>query len=80
MLVTPEGTLFFRNPYTGYEADTIEKVAECRTEKLFGETADNTCAAEAIESFVPPAVTGGSVRAAGFRLRRVARLCGPRAS
>jgi hypothetical protein len=36
MLVTPEDTLFFRNAYTGYEADSIQKVAECRTDELLG--------------------------------------------
>ncbi len=37
MLVTAEDTSFFRNPYTGYEADTIQKVAECRTDELLGD-------------------------------------------
>ena len=34
MLVTPEDTLFFRNPYTGYEVETIQKIGECRTNEL----------------------------------------------
>jgi len=37
MLVAPEDTLFFRNLYTGYEADTVRKVAACRTDELLGD-------------------------------------------
>jgi hypothetical protein len=34
MLVTPELTFFFRNLFTGYGAETIRKVGECRTQEL----------------------------------------------
>jgi hypothetical protein len=98
VVVTPEDTLFFRNPYTGYEADTIQRIGECRTNELLGEMPDKTLnteaylvlrveqwlenlptsgrrswppfAAEAIESFVLPAVNGGIIRATGPRWRR----------
>jgi hypothetical protein len=98
MLVTPEDALFFRNPYTGYEADTIQRIGACRTSELLGEMPDKTLnteeylvlrverwlealptggrrswppsAAEAIESFVLPAVNGGIIRATGPRWRR----------
>ena len=98
MLVTPEDTLFFRNPYTGYESETIQKIGECRTNELVGALPDKALitesylvplveqwlenlpacghrswppfAAEAIESFVLPAATGGIIRAAGPRWRR----------
>ena len=46
MLVTPEDTIFFRNPYTGYEADTIQEIGECRTNELMGEMPDKTANAE----------------------------------
>jgi hypothetical protein len=98
MLITPEGTVFFRNPYTGYEPDTIQKIGECRTDELLGGMHDRVVnvepylvlqveqwleklptsgrrswppsVAEAIESFVLPAVTGGIIRATGPRWRR----------
>jgi hypothetical protein len=38
MLVTPEWTVFFRNPYTGYDAQTIRKTGECQTRELLGTT------------------------------------------
>jgi len=98
ILVTPEDTLFFRNPYLGYDADTIQRIAQCRTSELMDGIPDGpvtteanlllrveqwledlpagtrrswpSSAAEAIESFVLPAVTGGMIRAAGPRWSR----------
>jgi hypothetical protein len=34
MLVTAGCALFFRNPFTGYERETIHKIGECRTSEL----------------------------------------------
>lgn len=34
MFVTPEEVFFFRNPYTGYDPDTIELIGNCRTSEL----------------------------------------------
>lgn len=34
MLVTPQETLFFRNRFTGYEPETIQKIGECQTSEL----------------------------------------------
>lgn len=42
ILITPEDTLFFRNPFTGYEGDTIQKVGECGTSDLLGAMPDRT--------------------------------------
>ncbi len=46
MLVTAEDTSFFRNPYTGYEAETIQKIAECRTNELLGGMPDKAAITE----------------------------------
>lgn len=36
MLVTPDDIFFFRNPFTGYEVETIQSGGECRTQELLG--------------------------------------------
>jgi hypothetical protein len=36
MLVTPDDTFFLRNPFTGYDAETILNAGECRTKDLLG--------------------------------------------
>lgn len=46
MLVTSDDTLFFRNPYIGYEADTVQKIGECRTNELLGATPDKAAPTE----------------------------------
>jgi hypothetical protein len=46
MLVTVEDTSFFRNPYSGYEAETIQKIAECRTNELLGGMPDKAALTE----------------------------------
>ena len=48
MLVTPGMTLFFRNPYTGYEPEAIRKVGECRTEELLGAIAESAAGDEEV--------------------------------
>jgi hypothetical protein len=64
MLVTPVETLFFRNPYTGYEAETIQKVAKCQTDELLGETGDKAANVESslvlrVEQWLEGLPTGG---------------------
>ena len=46
MSVTPETTLFFRNPYTGYEPGTINRIGECRTDELVGTMPEGALADE----------------------------------
>jgi len=40
MLVTHEDTFFFRNRYTGYEPETIQKIGQCRTNELLSAMPD----------------------------------------
>jgi hypothetical protein len=42
MLVTAENILFLRNPYTGYESNTIRRIGHCRTVELLGAMLLNT--------------------------------------
>ena len=49
MLVTPEDTLFFRNLYSGYESDTIQRIGQCRTDELLAAMPD---AAQVTESYL----------------------------
>ena len=46
MLVTPEDTLFFRNRYTGYGPETIQRIGECRTNELLDAMPDKAFVTE----------------------------------
>jgi hypothetical protein len=46
MLVTPEGTSFFRNRYTSYDPEAVQKIAECQTAELLDGIPDKASVTE----------------------------------
>lgn len=46
MFVTPESILFFRNRYTSYELESVQKMGECRTNELLDAMPDKALVSE----------------------------------